>query len=67
LTELSLELAVYFKAAAIHSYSLHHLSLRWKDIMKYSVTDGEETITRRVSTDMGKRRSCVLLEGKLLE
>lgn len=63
--EFSFEIKVGMRRSMIHSAVLHHLSIRWQDILKYSTIDATDRETRRQSTDMAKRRSCAQLEDKL--
>lgn len=58
---ISLDASVVLKTSEIHSCCMHHSAIRWKDIMKYSTLEPENNEIRRLSLDMGKRRSCVLL------
>jgi hypothetical protein len=67
LEDFTIEVRVSIKELIVHSCCLHHLSLRWRDLIKYSSIEGEgsEDINPRLSIDMARRRSCVLLEYKL--
>lgn len=67
--DFALDLKVNMREELIHTYALQHMGLRWRELLEYTEAETDKKqyeVNRRMSIDMGRRRSCVVLENQLI-